>query len=73
MDGAQAGPSRARGGGGHPFAVLTRSSPPLCAGSPRELVGAQDPHPHLTGRGAGARRGAAGLSWAEEGEDWVPG
>lgn len=52
--GWSSGPSRARGGGGHPFAVLTRSSPPLCAGVPKGAGGRSGPTPSSDGqRGRG--------------------
>lgn len=44
--------------------------PPSAEGTPGDLAAAENPS---TGRGAGARRGAAGLSGAEEEERRVPG
>lgn len=49
-------------GGCHPSASPTRSSPSSAEGTPGDLADAENAHSHLTGRGAGARRGAAGLS-----------
>lgn len=48
--GWSSGPSRARGGGAHPFAVLTRSSSPLCAGVPKGAGGRSGPTPSSDGQ-----------------------
>ena len=71
--GLSSGKTRPYPGRGHLSAGLSRSSSLSAQGTPGDLAGAEDPHSHLTGRGAGPRRGAAGLSGAEEGEGWVPG